>query len=150
MTSLTLVGSLTFSVVLLLGGSWFQSLLTAGKSSFDLPVAAVLLASGLIRALATTPHALISAENKHGRMAANYLVVSLACLPISAGLALAGAPLTIVLLMLVPAELAQTIPAFRMALHHLEWSKRDLLRALLNRDRLIDMVELARFLGRRR
>ncbi|MFA6220461.1 MAG: hypothetical protein WC692_11890 [Erythrobacter sp.] len=150
MTSLTLVGILGFSAIMLLAGPWLQHLLTAGKSSFDPLVAVALLVSGLIRALATTPQALVAAENKHGRMAAHYLVASLACLPIAAGLALAGMPLTVVLLMLVPAELAQTLPAFRAALHQLAWSRRDLLRALVHPDRLTDLVQLARFIGRRR
>jgi O-antigen/teichoic acid export membrane protein len=150
MTSITLIGVLVFSLAIVLFGPWFQHVLSAGKSAFDLPVAVVLLVSGLIRALATTPQALVSAENKHMRFAANYLVASLVCLPIAATLAFVGMPLPVVLLLLIPAELAQTIPAFRATLDHLEWGKRDLLRAMVHRERLTDLVRLVQFLVHRR
>lgn len=150
MTMVTLCGVVAFSVALVFVGPWLQQVLSSGKSTFDPVVALVLLASGLIRALATTPQALIAAENMHARLATSYLVVSLACLPVAAGLALAGLPLAIVLLVLIPAELGQAIPAFRIILLHLEWGKRDLLAALFHRDRIGDMLQLMRFLVHRR
>lgn len=149
MTMVTLAGVGVFSAVILTIGPWFQALLSAGKSSFDPAIALVLLASGLIRALATTPQALVAADNKHIGFALRYLAISLACLPVAAGLALAGTPLAVVLLMLIPAELGQTLPAFRAALDHVGWGKRDLLGALFHRDRLADIRDLGRFLVQR-
>lgn len=146
MTLATLALAIAFSAFLLIFGPLVQSVFTVGKTAFAYDLALVLLASGTIRALAVTPQALVSAENRHASFVSVYFAGSLACLAIAAGLAADGASLATVLALLIPAELCQAIPAFRSALHQVEMTPRAFLRSLISRQRFADAGELWRFL----
>lgn len=146
MTLATLALALCFGAFLLVAGPLVQEVFTIGKTSFDHDIALVLLASGTIRALAVTPQALVSAENRHASFVTAYLLGSLACLALATGLASTGASLVWVLAVLIPAELAQAIPAFRSALGLVGMSPRAFLRSLVSRQRFMDVADLWRFL----
>lgn len=149
MTLATLAMSAGFSAFLLVAGPLVQDVFTLGKTAFDRDLALVLLASGTIRALAVTPQALVSAENRHESFVAIYFAGSLACLALATALAWNGASLVLVLALLIPAELAQAVPAFRSALAQVGTTPRAFLRALVSRERLTDVADLWRFLRSR-
>ncbi|MDG5750158.1 hypothetical protein P8R33_03465 [Qipengyuania sp. XHP0211] len=149
MTTLTTVAIAVFACVLMLAGDWLLALFTAGKGAFDPGLAFTLLAAGALRGLATTPQSMVAAESAHGALARSYLLASLLALGAATALATAGLPLLVIVAMLIPAELVATVLAFRTVLTRLDWNVRDFLRALGSRDRLADVVHLARFLGQR-
>ncbi|WP_324828381.1 hypothetical protein [Qipengyuania zhejiangensis] len=149
MTALTLAATIGFALVIVPAGPWLQSVLSAGKSQFDPAIALVLLASGSIRALGTTPQAIVAADNGHVHLANRYLVASILALVGAAALAVAGFGLPAILAMLVPAELMLALPAMRAALRHLGWDTEGLARALVSRERVADIAQLARFLVHR-
>lgn len=149
MTSLSVLALGGFAVAILFAGEWLFTIFTAGKSSFDLPVAMALLCAGALRALATTPQSIVAAENALGRISRDYLVVSVLALGVALALAMAGLPLLPVAAMLVPAELYAAIISFRAALRHLDWRAEAFAIALVSRQRFADVVQLARFLGHR-
>lgn len=148
MTVITLAIVLGSGAVMLLAGEWLQSLLSAGKTEFDRTVALVLIISGAIRALATTPQALLIAHNRHVRLTMTYLVGSLACFALAIALAAMKLPLAVILLVLIPAEVFSTLPSFNLVLRELGWNWRGLMRALVSRQRFIDMAKLARIILR--
>ena len=147
MTTLTTVAIAVFACVLMLAGDWLLALFTAGKGAFDPGLAFTLLAAGALRGLATTPQSMVAAESAHGALARSYLLASLLALGAATALATAGLPLLVIVAMLIPAELVATVQAFRTVLTRLDWNVRDFLRALGSRERLADVVHLARFLG---
>lgn len=149
MTLAALVVSLGFSAVLLIAGAWIQQAFTVGKTGFDYDIAIVLLASGTIRALAVTPQAIVSAENRHSTFVVTYLAGSLASFALAFALAANGAPLALVLAMLIPAELSQAIPAMRSALRQVGSDWPTFLASLVSRQRIADVAELIHFLRKR-
>ena len=149
MTTLTTVAIAVFACVLMLAGDWLLALFTAGKGAFDPGLAFTLLEAGALRGLATTPQSMVAAESAYGALARSYLLASLLALGAATALATAGLPLLVIVAMLIPAELVATVLAFRTVLTRLDWNVRDFLRALGSRERLADVVHLARFLGQR-
>lgn len=149
MTSLTALALTAFTILLMLAGDWLMAVFTAGKSAFDPALALTLLAAGALRALATTPQSMVAAESAHGALARTYLFASLAALGGATVLAVAGLPLLPIVAMLVPAELVGALLAFRTALGRLDWETHQFLRALASRDRIDDVLHLARFLRQR-
>ncbi|TMM47340.1 hypothetical protein [Qipengyuania marisflavi] len=150
MTLITALLSVGFGAALLMCGPLAQRLLSVGKTEFDLPVAAVLMMAAIIRALATTPHALIAAQNRQGRLTVLYFAGSVFCLLAAGGLAHIGVPLVLVLLMLIPAELVHTVPAFRIVLRDIALTPGQFLASLFIRERMSDIAKLARIISRPR
>lgn len=148
MTLITLAIVIGTGAVMLAAGEWLQSLLSAGKTEFDRTIAIILIVSGAIRALATTPQALLIAHNRHVRLTVTYLIGSLACFALAIALASMHLPLALILLVLIPAEFFSTLPSFNLVLRELGWNWRGLLRALVSRQRFVDMAKLARIVGR--
>ena len=149
MTLAALLVALGFAAVLLVAGPWIQQAFTVGKTAFDYDIAIVLLASGTIRALAVTPQAIVSAENRHSTFVGTYLAGSLASFALALALAATGAPLAFVLAMLIPAELSQAIPAMRSALRQVGTDWPTFLASLASRQRIADVTDLIRFLRER-
>ena len=143
MTTLALTASILFAVVLLIIGPWLQDLYTAGKTAFDPAVAGVLLAAATLRALSASPLAIIAARNRHAPTIAIYLTGSLIAVACAALLSASGASLPVTLALLIVAEACQLVPALRAALRELDLTFSAFFAALLSRDRLRDITDLA-------
>ena len=146
MTVVAAVVSLGISALLLAFGPWLQRLYTAGETAFDPAVAMVLLLAASLRALASAPMAIISADNRHAPVIALYLAGSALSLALAAGLSAMGAPLALCLAGLVLAEATQLVAAMHKGLRDLDLSRGAFVRSLTSRDRLADIAQLARIL----
>ena len=149
MTIIALALSLSFAAALLIFGPLLQDLYTLGETRFDYAVATILLCAATLRALAAAPVAVVAAENAHTPIVAAYLAGSAAGLALAAGLGVAGAPLSLVLLPLVLAEASQLVPATRRALVMLDWTPGDFFAALLSGERKSDIAAFVRLLAKR-
>ncbi len=149
MTVITLACLAMFSIALFGLGDWLMNLFTAGKSRFDPALAAIFLAAGSCRALATTPQSMVAAANAHGPLARLYLIASAAALALAAAAAALGAPLLAIAGILVPVEAAVAIYAFHTVLRQLDWRPHDFASALASRERWHDILLTMRFLGLR-
>lgn len=144
MTAAALVVSGLFLLGLMLFGPWLQGLLTVGQTRFDRWVALALGLAGMVRAVVSSPSAVLAAANRNAGFTVTYLVGSLLALLAATLLAFGGAPLAVVCAMLILAELSQAIPAFRRALDQLDYPARRLLRDLFARERLDDVGMIVR------
>lgn len=148
MTVATIAIMVVAALFLFALGAPLQRALSSGKTAFDPAVAAILLVSGAIRGLATTPNAYLFAHNRHTGATTLYFLGTIACFAAATVAAQLGAPLLIVLLFLVPAELFGTYPSFDRTLRELGWSWPAFLRSLISSERIDDLKRVARAVRR--
>ena len=141
--------AIAFALLLLSLGPWLQGLYTLGQTEFGPAVALVLLAAASLRSLASVPMVVLAADNAHARVVAIYLAGSALALLLASALGIAGAPLPAVLAPLLLAEASQLVPAWRRALHALEWAPGAFFSSLTARERIDDVAALWRMVTKR-